>query len=213
MNVVDEDKKLIKLLGSCVLQFVMHVVVAAIVGITLSLIIIAFQWKEFVVLVEEGFNVVNSVKVFFICIWVVIMPLLLITLNYKNALMNSVSIIISGKREACIKSIISSILEKDPEMKFLELEQRERQVVNFILNCLKLPFPFNSMIEMFLVYVGFDEKLIEVVKQIDELENCSGDRVELISSEMVKIIPNDLLKPSYVFSMVIVLASIAVAFI
>ena len=213
MNVVDEDKKLIKLLGRCVLQFVMHVVVAAIVGITLSLIIIAFQWKEFVVLVEEGFNVVNSVKVFFICIWVVIMPLLLITLNYKNALMNSVSIIISGKREACIKSIISSILEKDPEMKFLELEQRERQVVNFILNCLKLPFPFNSMIKMFLVYVGFDEKLIEVVKQIDELENCSGDRVELISSEMVKIIPNDLLKPSYVFSMVIVFASIAVAFI
>ena len=66
---------------------------------------------------------------------------------------------------------------------------------------------------MFLVYVGFDEKLIEVVKQIDELENCSGDRVELISSEMVKIIPNDLLKPSYVFSMVIVFASIAVAFI
>jgi len=197
MNVVDEDKKLIKLLGRCVLQFVMHVVVAAIVGITLSLIIIAFQWKEFVVLVEEGFNAVNSVKVFFISIWVVITPLLLITLNYKNALMNSVSIIISGKREACIKSIISSILEKDPEMKFLELEQRERQVLNFILNCLKLPFPFNSMIKMFLVYVGFDEKLIEVVKQIDELENCSGDRVELISSEMVKIIPNDLLKPSY----------------
>ena len=209
MNVADEDKKLIKLLGRCILQFVMHVVVAAIVGITLSLIIIAFQWKEFVVTLEEGFNI----KVIFISIWVVIMPLLLITLNYKNALMNSVSIIISGKREACIKSIISSILEKDPEMKFLELEQRERQVVNFILNCLKLPFPFNSMIKMFLVYVGFDEKLIEVVKQIDELENCSGDRVELISSEMVKIIPNDLLKPSYVFSMVIVFASIAVAFI
>ena len=193
MNVADEDKKLIKLLGRCILQFVMHVVVAAIVGITLSLIIIAFQWKEFVVILEEGFNI----KVIFISIWVVIMPLLLITLNYKNALMNSVSIIISGKKEACIKSIVSTILEKDPEMKFLEIEQRERQVVNFILNCLKLPFPFNSMIQMFLVYVGFDGKLVEVVKQLDESENCSGDRVDLISSEIVKIVPDDLLKPSY----------------
>ena len=209
MNVADEDKKLIKLLGRCILQFVMHVVVAAIVGITLSLIIIAFQWKEFVVILEEGFNI----KVIFISIWVVIMPLLLITLNYKNALMNSVSIIISGKREACIKSIVSTILEKDPEMKFLEIEQRERQVVNFILNCLKLPFPFNSMIKMFLVYVGFDGKLVEVVKQLDESENCSGDRVDLISSEIVKIVPDDLLKPSYIFSVVIVMVSIVVAFI
>lgn len=215
-------KPLIKLAAKCTLHFLLQIIGALVVGIGLSVFILAYQWDFLGSIFGENFSGNNLLKALGIIFYSIILPIGLFSLGYRNAIKAAVSILLTSKKRACIENLVGLVIEKTEGISEVILKIREltKEIDELISTLKDLPRPFNRIFGTFVEKIRFKENFIKATERISskvdsnqilqsDIENPTG----LLSDELEKLISIDLIKPSHTLPMILVIGGLIIAFV